>query len=103
MTRIAPADRASLPDDLKAVIDAQSGEEFSVFAGGTQADADGPARQVAVDMGNNIVTVGGSDLDAWKAAVQPIYDEWIADMNAKGIDGQALVDEARRLIDEYDG
>ncbi|WP_410482350.1 TRAP transporter substrate-binding protein [Ovoidimarina sediminis] len=93
----------SLPDDLKAVIDSQSGEEFSVFAGGTQADADGPARQIAEDLGNNIVTVSGADLDAWKAAVQPIYDEWVADMNSKGIDGQALIDEARALIDEYDG
>ena len=93
----------SLPDDLKAVIDSQSGEEFSVFAGGTQADADGPARDVAEDLGNNIVTVSGADLDAWKSAVQPIYDEWVADMNSKGIDGQALIDEARALIDEYDG
>ncbi len=93
----------SLPDDLKAAIDSQSGEEFSVFAGGTQADADGPAREVAEEFGNNIVTVSGDDLEAWKAAVQPIYDEWVADMNAKGIDGQALIDEARALIDEYDG
>ncbi|MEM0949295.1 MAG: TRAP transporter substrate-binding protein [Pseudomonadota bacterium] len=93
----------SLPDDLKSVIDAQSGEEFSVFAGGTQADADGPAREIAEDNGNNIITVSGDDLETWKTAVQPIYDEWIAEMSEKGIDGQALVDEARALIDEYDG
>ena len=93
----------SLPDDLKAVIDENSGEEFSVFAGGTQADADGPARQIAEALGNNIITVSGAELEAWKAAVEPIYEEWIADMNSKGLDGQALVDEARRLIDEYDG
>ena len=34
----------SLPDDLKKAIDDNSGLEFSVFAGGTQADSDGPAR-----------------------------------------------------------
>ena len=45
-----------LPDDLKAVIDKDSGLDFSVFAGGTQADSDGPARQIAVDRGNNIIT-----------------------------------------------
>ena len=91
----------SLPDDLRAVIDAQSGLEFSVFAGGTQADADGPARKLAVDRGNNIVTVSGDDLEAWKAAAQPIYDEWVADMDSKGIDGQALIDEAKSLMDAY--
>ncbi len=91
----------SLPDDLKKVIDDNSGLEFSVFAGGTQADADGPSRKLAEDRGNNIVTVSGAELDAWKAVAQPIYDEWVADMNSKGIDGQALLDEARSLIEKY--
>lgn len=91
----------SLPDDLKKVIDENSGLEFSVFAGGTQADADGPARAAAVERGNNIVTVSGADIEAWKAVAQPIYDEWIADMDAKGKDGQALLDEARMLIEKY--
>ncbi|WP_299620856.1 TRAP transporter substrate-binding protein [uncultured Tateyamaria sp.] len=92
-----------LPADLQKVIDDNSGLEFSIFAGGTQADSDGPARQLAVDRGNNIVTVTGGDLDAWRAVSQPIYDEWVADMESKGIDGQALIDEARALMDAYDG
>ncbi len=90
-----------LPDDLKAAVDGNSGLWFSIFAGGTQADADGPAREVAVENGNNIVTVSGAELDAWREAVQPIYDEWVADMRSKGIDGQALIDEARAKIDRY--
>jgi TRAP-type C4-dicarboxylate transport system substrate-binding protein len=92
----------SLPADLQKVIDENSGLEFSVFAGGTQADADGPSRQAAVDRGNNIVTVSGSDLDAWRAVSQPIFAEWVADMESKGIDGQALIDEARALMDAYE-
>ncbi|RME18406.1 MAG: C4-dicarboxylate ABC transporter [Alphaproteobacteria bacterium] len=88
----------SLPDDLKAVIDANSGLSFSVFAGGTQADADGPARQAAVDLGNNIITVSGDDLQKWHDAVQPIYAAWIKDMKSNGKDGQALIDEARALM-----
>ena len=91
----------SLPDDLKAIIDSKSGLEFSVFAGGTQGDADVPSRKIAADRGNNIVTVSGADLDAWKAAAEPVIAEWVADMDSKGIDGQALLDEARTLIDKY--
>ena len=90
-----------LPDDLKKVIDDNSGLEFSVFAGGTQADADGPSREAAVARGNNIVTVSGGDIDAWKKVAEPIYAEWIADMGSKGKDGQALIDEARMLIEKY--
>ncbi len=90
-----------LPADLQKVIDDNSGLEFSVFAGGTQADSDGPARKLAADRGNNIVTLSAAETDAWKTAAAPIYAEWVADMKTKGIDGQALIDEARMLIDKY--
>ncbi|WP_298974714.1 TRAP transporter substrate-binding protein [uncultured Roseobacter sp.] len=90
-----------LPADLQKVIDDNSGLEFSVFAGGTQADSDGPARQAAADRGNNIVTLNAEETAEWKAVAEPIYAEWVADMNEKGIDGQALIDEARMLIDKY--
>ncbi|MEZ5810617.1 MAG: TRAP transporter substrate-binding protein [Rhizobiaceae bacterium] len=90
-----------LPDDLKAVVDKNSGLDFSVFAGGTQADADGPARQKAVDLGNNIITLTEEEGAPWRAAAEPIYAEWVADMKSKGIDGQALIDEARAKMAEY--
>jgi|TARA_B110000091_G_scaffold204907_1_gene240101 TRAP-type C4-dicarboxylate transport system substrate-binding protein len=91
----------SLPADLQKIIDDNSGMEFSVFAGATQEAADGPARQLAVDRGNNIVTVSGADIDVWRTAAEPIYAGWVADMESKGIDGQALIDEARALIEKY--
>lgn len=93
---------AGLPDDLKAVIDQNSGLDFSIFAGGTQSDADGPARQIAVDLGNNIITVAEADTGEWRDLVTPIYESWIEDMKGKGIDGQALIDEARALMAEYE-
>ena len=92
---------ASLPDDLKAVIDANSGLELSVFAGGTQADADLPARKIAEDLGNNIVVIDRAGTQEWRALSQPIYDEWVADMATRGIDGQALIDEAQMLMEKY--
>lgn len=92
----------SLPEDLQQVIDQNSGLEFSIFAGGTQADADGPARQIAVDAGNNIVTVSEEDAAEWRTLVEPLYASWVADMNGRGIDGQALIDEAQSLMAEYE-
>ena len=92
----------SMPADLQKVIDDNSGLEFSIFAGGTQEDSDGPARKLAADRGNNIVTLNAEETQVWKDAAQPIYDEWIADMQTKGIDGQALIDEARMLMEAYD-
>ncbi|MWD26857.1 C4-dicarboxylate ABC transporter [Aquicoccus sp. SCR17] len=91
----------SLPEDLQKVIDDNSGMEFSVFAGGTQADADAPARQVAVDLGNNIITLNEEQTQEWIDASQPVYDQWVESMDAKGIDGKALIEEARGLIAKY--
>ncbi|MGB7244160.1 MAG: TRAP transporter substrate-binding protein [Sulfitobacter sp.] len=91
----------ALPDDLKKVVDDNSGLEFSVFAGGTQEDSDIPARKLAADRGNNIVTLTEEETAEWKAVSEPIYAEWVAEMDAKGIDGQALIDEARMLIEKY--
>lgn len=85
-----------MADDLKSVIDENSGLNFSIFAGGTQSDADGPARQFAVDNGNEIITV--TDTSEWETLVRPIYDTWIADLAEKDMDGQALIDEAKALM-----
>ncbi|WP_372612346.1 TRAP transporter substrate-binding protein [Aquicoccus sp.] len=93
----------SLPDDLRAVIDANSGLEFSIFAGDAMEKADGPAREVAVDRGNNIITISAEDAKDWEELARPVYDEWIADVEEKGIDGQALIDEARALMSDYEG
>ncbi len=86
----------ALDDDLKAVIDDNSGLNFSIFAGGTQEDADGPARQFAVDNGNEIITV--TDTSEWVELSKPIYASWIADLAEKDIDGQMLIDEAQALM-----
>ncbi|MGU9962439.1 MAG: TRAP transporter substrate-binding protein [Candidatus Puniceispirillales bacterium WSBS_2018_MAG_OTU23] len=91
----------SLPADLKAVIDENSGLEFSVFAGGVQADADAPARKIAVQRGNNIITISAKAAKIWIDTSAPIYESWVKDMNKRGIDGQALIDEARALMAAY--
>jgi len=85
-----------LSNDLKKVIDDNSGLNFSVFAGGVQTDADGPARKIAVDRKNNIITV--EDTAEWEALVKPIYQTWVEDVKAKGIDGQAIIDQAKDLM-----
>lgn len=54
-----------------------------------------------MDNGNNIVTLSAEEAQAWQEVAAPIYDDWVAEMDEKGIDGQALIDEARGLIEQY--
>ncbi len=91
----------SLDADLQAVIDAASGHDFSVFAGGTQEDADAPARAMAEELGNNIITVSEEDAVKWREVVSPIIDGWVAEMGGKGIDGQGLIDQVQASMAAY--
>ncbi len=91
----------SLPDDLKKVIDDNSGQDVSALFGKTQAHYDAPGRELAVGRNNNIITLNEEQVAEWKAAAEPVIAQWVADMNSKGHDGQKLLDEARALIEKY--
>ena len=91
-----------LPDDLKAVIDANSGLELSGMAGAVMAEGDVVGHQMAVDEGNNIISLTPEQIAPWKAPAAEIEAEWIEEMNARGLDGAAMVEEAKALIAKYD-
>lgn len=92
----------ALPADLQAVIDANSGLEFSAFAGRTMQEYDAPGRALAAARGNNIITLNADQVAAWRAASQPTIDNWIAAADAAGIDGTGLFEEATALIAKND-
>lgn len=91
----------NLPDDLKAVIDANSGPEQAALMGAAMDGGDVGGLKIAQDLGNNIVVLDEAETARWKEVAQGIIDGWIAEMDAKGKDGAALVEEARALIDKY--
>ncbi|UCH74857.1 MAG: TRAP transporter substrate-binding protein [Rhodospirillales bacterium] len=91
----------SLPADLKKVIDDNSGMALSQWLGEIWEKAEGPGRAKAEASGE-IITMPAAEVAKLRARIeQPVIDRWIAEMKAKGVDGQALVDEARALIAKY--
>ena len=93
----------ALPEDLRAILDAEAGAKLSAFATQVMWDMDAPARQIAVDAGNTITTLDEAEVARWKAASEPVIDRWVADMNDKGIDGAALIAQAKSLIAKHGG
>ena len=89
-----------LPEDLRAVIDANSGIETSGWAGRAQEAGDAPGRQEAVDRGNTIITIDGEELERWYEAGQRVRDAWVEEMGERGLDGAALIEAAERLVAE---
>ncbi|HEU0204269.1 MAG TPA: TRAP transporter substrate-binding protein, partial [Burkholderiaceae bacterium] len=91
----------SLPDDLKAVIDRNSGLEASAFAGRTWDESAPVARKQVVAQGNTFYTIPAAELDKWMKAAAPLYDDWVKDMSAKGLDGKQMLEDARALVAKH--
>jgi TRAP-type C4-dicarboxylate transport system substrate-binding protein len=98
-----PAKYDSLPADLKAVIDANSGIELSkqigrIFDGTTEG-----GKKLAREANGVFDTLSPAEYDRWVKATEPVTREWIGETNAKGANGQALFDDAKALLKKYGG
>ncbi len=89
----------SLPPELKKVIDANSGAETSAAFGKAQGEADIPGRKASEK--NTFNTIPAAEIENWRKAAQPVIDDWVKDVTAKGANGKALLDSARSLIEKY--
>jgi HEAT repeat protein len=90
-----------LPDDLKQLIDDNSGPEVAALFGRAMDEVDVIGRAVAQKAGNDLVTLDEAETARWQQTAQKTTADWIAEMNGKGIDGAALVEDARRRIEKY--
>jgi TRAP-type transport system periplasmic protein len=88
----------NLPDDLKAVIDANSGLEVSREFGRVMDSGDANGLKIAVEAGNNIVQLDEAETARWVEAAQPTIDQWFADVKALGVDGPALYEAAKAAV-----
>ena len=57
--------------------------------------------QTAQEAGMDIYTLPAGELAKWRQALAPLYQKWVADMEAKGLPGQKVYDEAVRLAAQY--
>jgi TRAP-type C4-dicarboxylate transport system substrate-binding protein len=93
----------SLPDDLKKVIDDNSGAALAAMAGKVLDDAEAEERQKAMDAGSTIVVIPEEGLAEWKEASQPVTDAWVKAMTDAGHDGQAMLDDAKAMLAKAQG
>lgn len=91
----------SLPDDLKKVIDNNSGMKWAKSMGEYWANAEEPGRNMAKKRGNNVVEMPAAEVAKMREAAKPVHAAWVKEMTDKGLDGQALLDSANTLLDKY--
>lgn len=91
----------ALAPELKAVIDKNSGIDTSGWLGKVQQGNDPKGRQSAEQRGNQIIRLNEKDYAAFRQAADSVDDDWIKEMAGKKIDGKALLEAARGLIQKH--
>lgn len=91
----------SLPGDLRAIVDANSGQHLAARVGQAWDEADGPGRRMAEERGNRIVTLPEDEVAVLRERAEGVHEAWMAEMDAAGHDGRALFEAAQSLIDHY--
>ncbi|GMG82154.1 TRAP transporter substrate-binding protein [Paralimibaculum aggregatum] len=88
----------SLPDDLKAVIDANSNAAIAAEMGAVWDAVEAPGKAMQRDSGGEIVELDPAAKAEFDALGAEIVARWIAETADKGFDGQALVEAARAAV-----
>jgi TRAP-type C4-dicarboxylate transport system substrate-binding protein len=58
-------------------------------------------RKKVLKLGHEIIELSPAEKKRWKETVRPLWNGWIKKMEAKGLPGRAVLDEAVRLAKEY--
>ena len=91
----------ALPEDLQAVIDANSGAMAAAWAGRAHDTGDAVGRDVMDEAGNELATLSPEETARIQALGEEVRAEWIADMDDRGYDGAALVAAAEAAVAEH--
>ena len=88
----------SLTPSNKAALLKASGEAGSALYGKAWDAADEQGRNDAKQRGNAIETIAPAELDRWRPMLQFVTDEWLKKAQAKGLDGQKMLDDLKVMI-----
>ncbi|MEM8663367.1 MAG: TRAP transporter substrate-binding protein [Pseudomonadota bacterium] len=89
----------ALPDDLKDVFTRNSGPDWLRTVGEAWRKTDDQSIKMAVEAGNEHITLTAEEMAAFNEALAPVVDAWVAQHD--DFDAQALVDKARETIAKH--
>lgn len=88
----------SLPKDIQQIFRDNSDEAWLAEVGQIWRAADDYGIGLATEAGNTHVTLTEDETAAFRDALEPVVQRWIDDVTPQGVDGAALVANARDTI-----
>ncbi len=89
-----------LPPDLKKVVYGAA-REAGINISASYEDHTPSARKAFQDHGVQIIKLPPEEVKRWKAAAQPVVDEWVKSMEAKGLPAKQMIKDMEALNDKY--
>lgn len=92
---------ASLPDDLRKIIDEQSGRAFSEEMGQVWDAAEDPGKALQKDSGGEVMRLDGASTAEIAERGEKIVARWVEEVESKEIDGAAIAEKAREAVKQH--
>lgn len=89
-----------LPMDLKKIVYGAA-REAAINISASYEDHMLPGKKAFTDHGVKIITLPPEEVNRWKAAAQPVTDEWVKAVEAKGLPGRELIKDMEALNQKY--
>lgn len=88
----------ALPDDLKKIIDDNSGTEFAKEMGELWDKVEPKGIQLAIDKGNAVNQLSSEATAEFAIKAEEVGARWLNEVSANGIDGAALLEKAQAAV-----
>jgi TRAP-type C4-dicarboxylate transport system substrate-binding protein len=92
--------RNALAKDLQKIITEVS-KEYEDITAKAWEDSDESGRKFCLNLGHEFIKLSDAESAKFKEAVKPVFDEYIKIANEKGVDGQAVFDAVKKMVETY--
>jgi TRAP-type C4-dicarboxylate transport system substrate-binding protein len=92
----------TLPDDLRAILDAHTGPDLAREAGEIWDAVEPRVMDMAAANGNDLITVSEAETARFLATFKAVEERWVADATDRGIDARALLDAAKAAVARHE-
>ena len=92
----------SLPPDIQKIINEITGLNKSVQSGGAWDDNARAGIEYIKKGGNEIYDPPTTEKQLWFNTARPVCDNWVADINKKGLPGKMIYEDAVSLLQKYE-
>lgn len=88
----------SLPKELQDIIEESAGVDLINQYGQLMMDLEEPGRALQKKSGGEVITISKEETKKFNEVGERVVQKWVNEVKKKGIDGQRIVDAARKSI-----